>query len=738
MSPPASLPPAPARDRAALWATPSGRLPALVPALACLLVGLLSCLLLGTSPAGAAAPAADAPLDLTITSLTPTYVTDRGPIRITGTVTNTTDETWLAVNVLPFFGTSPITTGAGLEDALASDPASYVGDRVDEVGQFDPIGRLSPGQTASYSIRLSQSFLGIPDTPGVYWFGVHASGETVTRPRDLVADGRARTFLARVPDDLGPSAVSFVVPVRHRLTFTPDGRVADVDGWIRDLEPGGVLHDVTSFAEVAQGRPVTWLIDPAVVQAVQDLADGNPARDLGPTRDPAEEPGPGRPSPSGPPGDGASDPPGDVAASPTGPDPGGTRGLARSDQDTALAWLQRLRALAAAQDRLLLPYGDLDVAAAARHDAPAYERARRLAGATARDLGLGGEPVVAPLDGELPRDAIDALPRHTTVLIDHDAVDDPGPRIVVRGHLSFLTDNGALDGGPGPSAPLAPVAVRQRLLAEAAVRLLREQRGLVVVLDPGAIPQVNADFLAGLRATPWLRITSLTGLASKNARVPLEALADSDAARELPVANFAAAEDLVQSGRTLDDILPLTDTLAADVRQEAMAGLSWWRRDSPTTARRQVLRTLGSIDQALGSIRVSGQPVTLSSERGSFSATVVNGLDRPVEVILTATSDDQLAITQPDPIRLAARSQVTQLLGARATLLGVHQVELGLTDSRGTRLGEGSTITVRASQVSDLIWIVIALGGLLMGAAIVRRLTHRLAQWWRARHGVGA
>ena len=65
---------------------------------------------------------------------------------------------------------------------------------------------------------------------GVYWFGVHALGNT-DAARDGVADGRARTFLPLVPaaEARPPLPTALVLPLRRPVHHAPDGRplVAD-------------------------------------------------------------------------------------------------------------------------------------------------------------------------------------------------------------------------------------------------------------------------------------------------------------------------------------------------------------------------------------------------------------------------------------------------------------------------------------------------------------------------------
>ena len=109
--------------------------------------------------------------------------------------------------------------------------------------------------------------LGDAPEPGVYWFGVHALG---TRPggRDTAADGRARPSSRSCPERAsgGHRAVRPPAPTHH---VHPDGRLTDVPGWTRALSPGGRLRSLVDFGASAGSRPITWLVDPAVPDAVR-------------------------------------------------------------------------------------------------------------------------------------------------------------------------------------------------------------------------------------------------------------------------------------------------------------------------------------------------------------------------------------------------------------------------------------------------------------------------------------
>ena len=237
----------------------------------------------GASAAAAAAHPADPeqPLVPRIRSISPDYVPDKGPIEIKGTVTNVSDRTWTAINVHGFMGDTPITTSEALSEATDTPTDAYVGDRITVPGTFDSISSLAPGDEASFTVRLPHSALPVT-TAGVYWFGVHVLGDD-GRGGPRIAVGRDRTFIPYVPADaLGAGAqedAALVVPIRAGVTRAADGSVLDPDAWRQSLR-SGPLHAAVTTGASAQGRPLNWLVDPAVTDVVRRLAHGNPKRTL--------------------------------------------------------------------------------------------------------------------------------------------------------------------------------------------------------------------------------------------------------------------------------------------------------------------------------------------------------------------------------------------------------------------------------------------------------------------------
>ena len=703
---------------------------ALLPALAA-----VAAIMWAAFPAvgGPAATRADAdPLEVTIDALSPSTVPEQGPVVVTGRVTNTDTQTWRAVRVYALTSAVPITTSDDLATASETDAGVQVGERITAEGTFDGVGGLSPGETATYSLRIPRADLGIGDAPGVYWFGIHALGET-DAGRDTLADGRARTFLPLVQEGETIDA-ALVVSVRHLVRHAADGAIRGTAGWVTDMGIGGSLDAVTAFAAAAGVRPLTWLIDPAVTDAAARLAAGNPPRDLGPTI--VEEPEEPSSSASGDASDGAS---GSAA-----PEDGSRAGEAPPDSEAttgeriaarvAAGWLARTRQAVVGDEVLALPYGDVDIAGAADSDPGIIRLARERSGREIPELRVITSPVVAAPDGYLDMAAIGLVPRGTTVLLSDRMLGVGAPTVAqVYGHRAVLASTRVTAGGPGPDDPAGPVALRQRLLSEAALGVLADRESLVAAFlgyeDLALSPAGASEFFAGLDVD-WLRLTTLRAVSREAGEVERNtdpAYPEAAADAELPGANFVAARGLINAGDRLDALLPDNDTVGRQVLGEALAGVSFAVRPTPVEGAATAERSTAAIGSLMRRVTIEAPPsVTLSSDTGTFSATLSNGLDEVVLVRVQADTDEGLEIEPSEPVELGPEEQATVLMEAHSSVLGIHEVDLTVTDAEGNPVGGQASFPLRAAQVSDVIWIVWAVGAALLFGAIAVRLFRRI------------
>lgn len=703
---------------------------ALLAAAAMMLLVLIGC-------AGVPATAAtdDTPLLVHLDSITPT-VPRNGDVVITGRVTNTTDVEYTRINLHAFASQSPISDSPALSASAATDADEYVGARITEAGTFDTVDVLEPKATTTFTVRVPVELLAMSQ-PGVYWIGIHAIGDGL-EPRDASADGRARTFIPVLPEGRQRAEATIVVPLRHTVRYDADGAIAHTGRWLSLLRDGGRLAELLMMAEEQPAEAFSWLVDPAVLDAITRLADGNPPRSL----DPAPE------SDEGP--DDATEPSPDPDESPS---PDEDAGEATGDPDDtselsqlATQWLERFVASTTNRDVLALPYADLDVSAAVRQAPTRLEDARRRSNEVLAQLGIDAEPMVAPIDGTLSPEALAAVPATETLLLGEQAFaappESPHSVVDVLGRTVVVTSAGAQMGGPGPTPAHDPLALRQRVISEAALRLMAGTRAPVVLTLPSRWDEADAAVLFSLFDRPWLSPAPLLDVADRRA-VELEPESmpypEADQEHELDADSFATAEDFLDTAAVMEDVLTAETTVEAQVLDEALVTLSQHHRARPDLAISSARAGRDFLADQLASITVEAPTaVALSSSSGPVGASVINGLDQPVSVRLVADADDDLVIEEVDVRTLAAGARTSVRFQATVERPGVHDVVLRVTSPEGEPLGASASVPIRAAQVSGIIWIVMATGAALLFATIGLRLLRRIrarARRREAAHG---
>ncbi|WP_243058294.1 DUF6049 family protein [Nocardioides sp. SR21] len=714
---------------------PVSLLPALV-AVATLAAGLLV-----ASPASAAPAAprstteATTPLLVTIDSMSPSVVPRKGKIRVSGTVTNADEETWSSISLYAFMGDQgPMTTSKQLSDAATAPEDALVGQRITTEGTYDEVTELRPGESATYSIAVPRAELEpYLAGDGVYWFGVHALGST-EEGGDLFADGRARTFLPLISSAGRPVETAVVIPLRRQILYAPDGSIDDVESWTASFSSGGALRALVDLGIASGSQPVTWLVDPAVIDVARRLEAGNPPRSLASTvtdddgdgdGDGGGEDGSESPSPSATPTEGED---GEEEVPEEELDPS-----TAAAAEAAASWLERLHAGLEGNQILALPYGDMDVSAAAEIDPGAYRQARKRATGDLQPWGLSTTPAVSSPTGYLSVDGIQLTDPGTTLLVTDKMFSSANPPAIAHtpGHTLGVTSSGAVSGGPGPDDRRSAVAIRQRIVSEAAVRALtRARKPLLVALPSTWRPNPVDGFFNGLDL-PWIDLTSV---ASALQRVGSEVdSADLDypetqALLQLDPAAFAAATDLADAGESLQNLLTDNDEVAGEVLDESLTTTSYSDRLRPDSARVAAYRSRAWIAARLGAVHVEApRAVILSSGSGRFAATVINTLDEPVTVKIQAQAEPPLQVEVPaEPLELGPNARTTVLLNASSSGLGVRTVTLRITDTDDVFLGSSDSLPIRSNRVSSVIWLIIGTGVALLFGAILVRLYRRI------------
>ncbi len=675
-----------------------------------------------------------APLQVRISTLSPASLPAQGDVRVTGTVTNRSTETWTGIALYPFFGNAEGTalrTEAQLEAAMSEPYDSLLGERLINVGeQRGDIEELEPGESESFTVTVPAKKLPVTRA-GVYWFGVHALGASASAPDDLLADGRARTLIPYVPKRFEdtPLPATLVVPITAPVRYTADGRIDSPETWARWLAPQGRLSRLLGFGQ-AGSAPLTWLIDPALVDAVGHLARGNPPRNIEPTTPPGETGQTG----------GTATPGGEATGLTEGAGGGGTGGGSTDaepvspEAQAAAAWLDRLKGAVAGDEVLALPYGNIDLPAAVQHDPDLLKLALTQHSAVLKSLGIETRPGVMSPSGYLNLSSVRALDPDTTVIVTDRMIAARGPRPAVasvEGHRLVAASYAVGEGTPGPGPSRTSVGLRQRFLAEAAVRLVRgEQRPLSVVLPQGWGLADAVGFYSGLD-TPWLDLGTVGDLEAATTPVDVDpATLDYpalQAQRELDSATFSDVAELISSGDVLQNVLVDNNDIGAVLTEEGLTGLSYSVRPEQASGRFLTQGSQAWVDRHLDEIGVTtSRGVTLAGASGEFSVTISNDLDQAVSVRVQGVSDAGIEITGPEVTELGPQSRTTVVLQARTTDTSVHNVDLVLTDSEGTPLGATHSVPIRSAQVSDVIWLIMGTGAGLLFLAIAVRVVKRL------------
>ncbi len=695
--------------------------------LAAILIPGLALSTLGLATPAEAAPrkaarAEQDPLSVQLDALTPSIPT-KGRITISGTVTNTTAEAWGAVNLHAFRSLTPILDTASLATSAALEPDEFVGERIVEPGSFETVETLAPGQVQSFTLSFPVSQLEVSED-GVYWIGVHArSGEETY--------GRARTFipLESLAKNQSGATVSVVVPIRAGVWFRPDGSLDRVGRWTRWLSPGGRLHSMLELGAPQQQANVSFLVDPAVLAAVTRLSNGNPPRsmDTVTTPEPTETATP----------DGVDEP---VDTAPTTPvSPGAIEGTepnqsTRRAQQAATEWLATFRSVSVGRDLLALPYGDIDAASAAQHAPDTLATAQARSADVMTQLGLTARPTLAPRTGVLPASAVAQTSADTLLLLSDSALPlvEPSPTgtYLLDGRTVLVTSNGAAAGGPRPGAADDPLALRQRLLAEAAVRLESGSTAPVVLSLPADWnPERPERLLEGL-AQPWLSVAPASEVAAgaPAAASPEDLLwTEADEEASLPEYVYSRASELLDAATLTEEVVTQQTTIVGQVSDEILAALSETRRPRPQESGFRMSATERRLLSTFADITVEVPPaVTLTSSSGPVGTTIVNSTDLSVTVRIAAESEPGLALEKAEPLTLAPQSRRRVLLDMKTTRDGRYDVEMLVTSESGVPLGATATLPVRSAVVADGFWIVAAVGAGLLFIMVVYRIARRV------------
>lgn len=612
-------------------------------------------------PPAVAAPAAAAGLRVDLTGVRVSGSRPDALVTVTGQVTNATPAAVHDVRARLWRSTTPLRSVDAVDRALAADaPADG--------------GALSAVPAHSFAVTTPDGSL----APGAaaaftvsgtlaelgfaadasYWAGADLTAASVIDGAWDVT-GRAR-LLATVPGAAAPHVVTVVALDHAPRRLRPD-LFAD-DGLAAEFAAGGRLRQLVDVAG-APGR--TWLVDPALVAEAVDMADGYRVVE----------------------GDG--DRPGVGAAA-------------------AAEWLAALRALPTDRGFQTLHARPDLVGRAATASAVVLDWA--LSATSASELLL---PVVVLAD-RVDAAALAALDRRSLPVLQPTS--NPGVAWWSWGGAGVASAL-ALD-APLTSPVLGDGAAARASAALARARAAGRQVRLVRSPDAAAVDAA---------ATPdWTVRGTLGDLLDADPQPAIELPPPPDAAGALSPAVLTRLQRLEQALTDYGSAAPTTGLAElAPALVTAGASEAWLDDPAGRSAFLDLLERrsgIAALAQGVG-LSVAGT-VTLSGDNTQFPATISNGLADPITVRVVAESENgvRLRVEASDWVTVQPGERFSALLTAVPAAGGVVGVDLHVETRDGVRLTRPVRVTVEATNLGTIGWIIVAGSGTVLVASTAWRL----------------
>ncbi|MFG2329856.1 DUF6049 family protein [Streptomyces sp. NPDC048604] len=712
--------PSPARR----WLRRTASLAAAAP----LLAGLLQVPVASAAPAtGAVAekePSGSRTVDVSLDTMTPSAPLESDTLTISGTVTNNSRQAVTAATVdlrvgPPLDNRSSIDEAAGRTGYRAdSDPAPLGG------AYTVKIPRLGSGLSTDFTFSVPVAKLGLDD-PGVYQLGVSLTGRTSSQAYDRVL-GIERTFLPWQPEaTTKKTQLTFLWPLissaRVSAETGPDDQQTPVfenDDLAAELAPGGRLERMVALGKEL---PVTWVVDPDLLATVDAM-----------TRSYSVKSG-------------------------TDTEPG-------KNQAVAEQWLSSLEKAVAGKKVVALPFADPDLASLAHRGKDVSGSLGQLKPAT-----------------EVARTTVETI-LHVTPNTDFawpvegavdpaivDVATSAGARKVIarsdslRDDLSY-TPTAARPIGGGTTAVVADATLStvfqsdlsraenstlavQRFLAQTlAITLQAPDKARSIVVAPQRMPtaaqaQTMATALRGLAPQRWSQ--SLDLIAASAVRPDPRAETDVPSTsqypqklrkRELPVEAF---RDMKKTQEELDGfevILTMPYRVVTPFGNAISRMMSTsWRGQAPAAAlyRIEVLDYLQGLTEQVRLIDKSD--LTLSGRSATIPVTVQNKLLQGVDNLvlrLTSTKPTRLQLNDgaamaEAPVKIDGGHSQSVKFTAAANANGPVSMTAQLYTEDGKPYGRPMTFTVKVSEITPTVMLVIAGGVLLLVLAGVRMYSQR-------------
>ncbi|MEU7007715.1 DUF6049 family protein [Streptomyces sp. NPDC046332] len=663
-------------------------------------------------------------VDVSLNTLKPVAPVEGDTVTVSGTVTNKGKQTVTDATVDVRVGPR-MTSRSEIEQVSGRTGFRAGSDPLPLGGRYTvKIPRLAAGLSQDFKLSVPVDKLGLDDE-GVYQLGVSLSGRTTSQPGTRVL-GIERTFLPYQPEATEKKTqLTYLWPLISSAhvsaeTGTDDQQtpVFENDDLAAELAPGGRLDQMVTLGKEL---PVTWVIDPDLLATVDAMTRSYQVKDG------------------------------------TGTAPG-------ANQAVAERWLDALQKAVVGRKVVALPFADPDIASLAHRgkDVPGSLRhlqpATELAGTTVETI-LHVKPSTDfswPVDGAVDPSIMDVATSAGAhkVIARSDSFPDDLPytptaaRPIGGGTTAVVSDaylSTAFEGDMLPAGN-STLAVQEFLAQTLAVTLEQPEQQRSVVVAPQRLPttsqaQTMASALRGLTAQRW---TQPLDLIAASAVKP-----DPDAATKVPSASrypralrkqelpVEAFRDMKDTRADLDDfkvILTLPDRVVTPFGNAISREMSTsWRGQAPSASLYRI-----TVHQYLESLTrevqlVDKSDLTLSGRSATIPVTVQNKLLQGVDDLvlrLTSGNKTRLKLNGGDavaelPVKIAAGHSQSVKFTASANANGPVPMTAQLFTKDGTPYGQEMTFTVKVSEITPTVMLVIAGGVLLLVLAGARMYTQR-------------
>ncbi|MGW0706542.1 DUF6049 family protein [Streptomyces sp. NPDC002643] len=713
--------PSPARR----WLLRTGALLAGAP----LLAGLLQ---LPSAPGAEAAPKASPveasgtnTVEVALDSLSPSVPTDGDTVTVSGTVTNKGKQTVTDAHVGLRVGSTALTSRTAIDDAAKRTGFDQYTDGSEIGGKYvEKISKLVSGVAQPFTIAVPVKELDLGED-GVYQLSVSLTGRTSAAQYDQIL-GIERTFLPWQPDEAGArTRTTYLWPListSHLTAETGPGEqqtpVFLNDDLAEEISAGGRLEQMLTLGK---DLDVTWVIDPDLLASVVAMTESYRVRS-------------------------------------------GDTTVAGKNQAVAKAWLAELEAAVQGKEVIALPFADPDLASLASNGKAVTGSLSRLkeatdvAADTVRNI-LRVEPntefawpVNGAVDPSIVKVAIsagaDKVIARSDSLRENDSLPyTPNAARPIGGGTTAVVSDARLSTafqGDMTKAESSTLAV-QKFLAQSLMTDLQTNKQRSIVIAPQRMPttsqaQTMAQALTALQGSTWSESEELSEAAgvkpdpNANTKIPSAAAYPKSLRKQaLPASAFediqTVQSDLDRFQVILTDKSRVVTPFGRTMDREMSA--SWRGRTAMAAAYRSGVQTY--LDTLTGQVRLIEKSETkLSGRSATIPVTVQNNLVQGVHNLtlrLTSEAPKRLKIDEDafaeQTIDISGGHSESVKFTTNAEANGPVTVVAQLYTEDGERYGEEVRFTVKVTEITPTVMLVIAGGVLLLVLAGFRMYQQR-------------